>query len=139
MAVLFTIQNRCTNIHVKMLLPRKPQRTEYDLAYTLRDTNILNMSDSFKKQRKLVRLLRRRPGSLNINDNLQQILMRNTVSSELSMVTNCKPTLFDNNQLYSLFPVHVTILPSSNPNATLLQVLLNEYNIWPPLYTAIFR
>ena len=97
----------------------------------------LDMSDSFRNQRKLVILLRRRPGSLNINDNLQQILMRNTVSEELSMVANCKPTFFDNNQLYPLFPVHVAILPFSNPNATLLQVLLNEFNVAPSLYSAL--
>lgn len=53
------------------------------------------------------------------------------------MVANCKPTFFDNNQLYPLFPVHVAILPFSNLNATLLQVLLNEFNVAPSLYSAL--
>lgn len=53
------------------------------------------------------------------------------------MVANCKTTFFDNNQLYPLFPVHVAILPFSNPNATLLQVLLNEFNVAPSLYSAL--
>lgn len=45
------MQNQCCNIYVKLLLSRKPQRTEYDLAYMLRGTNLLkDMSPGYVRQ-----------------------------------------------------------------------------------------